>query len=666
MISAMLPASTIPINKEVRMNDQIHVVAYGRNSSDQQETSQAIQGDEFAIFVNDLSHQILGKPATIIHNYADHGRTASKKKQLAKRHDFNRMLADMEAGTIQQTGQPFPKFVVVLNTSRFSRLHPADTLKLYCQLREANVRLVSIEDRKIFDPDEFNDLLQILVKSQQDNQYAKTVAHNILRGMKHANSKGKNTTSTPPVGMFRLIVDKLGNEKVIGRTTKYRCGEDEDSYLIPGDEVEQQIDNYIFDKFIAEDISYSALARHMNNHDDHHYRLGPNGNGWSQQTIMGLLKNHHLAGWEFIGKKRTDGHATLDNGIVTPANQAINPPDPILTDVTLPNVGHPKQGCVIDRDKFLKAIKIAESRSNNKRRCCNQEYPLTGILRCQCGGPLYAAKERSGVVRYSCARARKKLIEHDCGWWSVKQHEVLPAIMQLIDGEVWKQSHQQPPQPQPQHDDRIKRLESINRKIDNLRNKIKSSDDDAIDILTDALNDAVIKRRQLIQQRPTTNQHIQQDMIDRWHELIEPMLVTVPTVKPNRTFNRIKSLFPTWDKGQIRQLADEGDRLFNLASVQPSRIRQVLNDAGITVQFTFKPSEPPTGGKKRRSWAIDRAKVTMGTDQFNLEQDKPCSAGTRERLTTSGTLARVLRCNRWFPAIWFWDQPRQFSHRKRG
>jgi hypothetical protein len=227
----------------------------------------------------------------------------------------------------------------------------------------------------------------------------------------------------------------------------------------------------------------------------------------------------------------------------------------------------------------------------------------------------------------------------------VKQDDVLPTIMRLVDGEIWKASHEQPPAvSQPRIDIHSKQIELINRKIDNLRDKIKSSDHEAIDILTDAVR----KRRQLIQQQPTINPHHRQDMIDRWHELIEPMLIKTPTTKPSQTFNRIKNLFPNWTREQIRQLADEGDRLFNLADVHPSRVRQVLHDAGISVQFAFEPLEPHQSGKKRRLWRVKEAKTTMGNETFDLEQDKTCSAGPRERLTTSKPPSRDLRCNRWF------------------
>lgn len=619
----------------------ISVVAYGRSSSDQQKTSHDIQDDEHGVFATELAQRIIGKPAKIIHSYADHGVSGSKKNALPKRHDFNRMLSDMEAGTIQQTGQPFPNFIVVLNTSRFSRLHPVDTMKFYSLLKDAGVKLISIHDRKVYDPEQFNDMLVAIIKAEQDRQYAKGLAYNILGGMKHANAKGQNTTSVPPVGMARLIVADQGAEKIIPRLQKYRCGDDEKSFLIPGDQVEQKIINLIFDKFTKDDISYNALARMMNQHDDQRYRLGPQGNGWSQQTIQGLLKNHHLAGWEYIGKKRTKGHATLDNGLVTATDMAVNPPDPILTDVTLPNIGHAKQGCVVDRDKFNKAQSVMESRSSNKRRCCNQDYPLSGILRCQCGGPLYANKDKNGSVRYGCKKSRQMLAEHKCGWWSVKQDEVLPAILQLIDGELWKQSHEQPPQEHGHQDDQHQqKIDSVNRKIDQLRNSIDMVDDkETISMLSQNLKNAVVKRRQLIQQEPKFNKNKQQDIIDRWHEFSEPLLVSVPTAKANQTFNKIKSLFPNWTKKQIKELADEGDRLFNTASVRPSRVRQVLNDVGITVQFTFKPSDRQLGGKKRRLWAIDTAKVSMGADSQDLELDKPGSPGRESKVNHLKTVA---------------------------
>ncbi len=126
-------------------------------------------------------------------------------------------------------------------------------------------------------------------------------------------------------------------------------------------------------------------------------------------------------------------------------------------------------------------------------------------------------------------------------------------------------------------------------------------------MLSESLQKAIITRRHLVNQTSTNNETIQQDMIAHWEELIEPMLIKVPTKKPNETYNKIKHLFPDWEVEQIKHLANEGDRLFNIANVEPSRVRQVLQDAGVNVQFTFKAE---TSGK-RRLWAIDTATVTM-------------------------------------------------------
>ncbi len=417
----------------------IPVVTYGRNSTDMQLTSQDIQQDEFILFQDKLSESILGGPCRIIHNYIDDGVSGSKKSQSHKRHDFNRMLRDMESGIIQQSGEKFPKFVIVLNTSRFSRLHPMDTLALYQLLRESNVRLVSIQDRKIFDPEQFNDLLQILIKSQQDNEYSKTLAANILRGKKHANGLGRNTTSRCPIGMMRIVIDELGNEKLIPRTAKYRKGRDEKSYLIPGDKKEQEIIRFIFNTFTKQDISYTSLARLLNNHADADYRNGTNGNGWCQQTIQTILNNYHLAGWEFIGRKQSGEHVVLDGGIVTTTSESLKPSDAILTDVD-GDVGHKKQGCVVNKELFNTVQLKCDKRKLTKRRVSTkQDYPLSGILRCQCGGPLYASQDKSsGCVRYNCrsSRACASDAPDRCEWWSVKQDMVLPSILRLIDGEI--------------------------------------------------------------------------------------------------------------------------------------------------------------------------------------------------------------------------------------
>ncbi len=139
--------------------------------------------------------------------------------------------------------------------------------------------------------------------------------------------------------------------------------------------------------------SYHSLSRILNQHHEEAYRVGPHGNGWTQQTLQGLLRNAHLAGYEFKGNKRQSEYVCIDNGSVTSLKNAGPIAEAVIVDVTLPNIGHDKQGCVVDRDVWDKVQTRMDKRKATKKRVCNRAYALSSILYCSCcGKPLYPHK----------------------------------------------------------------------------------------------------------------------------------------------------------------------------------------------------------------------------------------------------------------------------------
>jgi DNA invertase Pin-like site-specific DNA recombinase len=480
-------------------NQPVEIVAYGRNSDPSQLTSQEIQNDEFEIFTTAIAPLMFnGRQGRIVESYADHGKSGSKKKQLHKREDFHRLLDDMEAGQVQRTGERFPEYIAVLNTSRFARLHPVDTSDFYRRMRNAGCKLLVIEDRRIIDPDESKDYFMAMFQADQDHEYSKKLASNVLRGAIKKCREGKNTTSSVAYGMARLIVDELGEERVIPRTTKYRKSKDADSYLIPGDETEQEVARFMAQTFVENELSYQELCRRLNNHPNPAYRLGPHGNGWTQQTVQALLGNPHLYGYEFKGRKRASEFVCIDNGSVTAIKSAGGAIEPIMVDVTKPNIGHPRQGCVIDRDTGEAVTKRMEKRKAKKQRVGNSCYPLTNVLFCSCGKPLYPHKQGNNV-RYWCKASVSK--QTDCHGWGVKEREILPAIIQLMDGEIWKTRNVEPPKPIPTKDNTA-RLKKLTATVESLKQTITTADPEAVPSLSVALDNALKKRRELEQTTP--------------------------------------------------------------------------------------------------------------------------------------------------------------------
>ena len=149
------------------MDKIIEVIAYGRNSDKAQTTSQDNSGRRLHRRQR-LRHPVRRQGEDRGELQGSLYQVGQQERQLHKRHDFHRMLDDVRAGTIRGSDRLFPKIILVLNTSRFSRLHELDPLALYNVLREHDVKLVSIDDRKVYDFDGFAQIIDLLVKAKED------------------------------------------------------------------------------------------------------------------------------------------------------------------------------------------------------------------------------------------------------------------------------------------------------------------------------------------------------------------------------------------------------------------------------------------------------------------------------------------------------------------
>lgn len=285
---------------------EIDVVTYGRNSSQEQTTSQEIQEDAFDQFAASGFVELFGAPARITRNYRDDGKSASKRK--SRRGDFNRMLRDVQAGELST--------ILVVNLSRFSRLHPMDALQLHAVLRDHNVRLVSIDDRRAWDYEDLGELILLLCKSNEDYEYARTIGKNTLRGWLHRAKQGKSTSKTPAYGLARLVVDHRGGERIVPRGELFRIPKGWSSYLFPGDETEQAVVRWIFAAFARNGVCLTDILRHLNGHANPAVRRGPIGKGWTMGTLQHIVRNIRYIGLEAIGHDARGEHYRAAGGEV--------------------------------------------------------------------------------------------------------------------------------------------------------------------------------------------------------------------------------------------------------------------------------------------------------------------------------------------------------------
>jgi DNA invertase Pin-like site-specific DNA recombinase len=580
--------------------EALEVAAYGRNSSDQQTTSQEIQADVFDVFMqpDEGFQRLLGKPGRITRSYRDHGKSASKKR--SKRTDFSRMLKDVESGEV--------KIIVVVNLSRFSRLHPLDTMKFYQTLFEHGCKLISIDDMKIWDYHNFSDLIQLLCKSNEDYEYARTIARNTSRGWAHRAKLGKSTSKTPAYGLQRLIIDDRGEQRIVKRLEQFRIPKGWSSYVVPGDKQEQEVVRWLFHEYDSKDISFGQLQRQLNQHDNPQVRLGATGIGWTVGAIRHILENRHYIGLEVLGLEHRGEHYRFNGKDVVETRHA--------TDCTqLITSGVHNQG-IVDPELFQR---VQEKIGRNKRRRRkpqptkdNEGHPLTGILVCgNCGRNLHA-HPNNGRTKYSCDSSRNNA-SLGCGSWSVREDVILPYIVSRLDKGIRMKLAEPDEVGQVNRvgrlnqDDHEAKLAELDAKIAAIKAKIKTASVDAAIALSESLTHLVDERADLAKQRTRIDSgELQRQLAERWFDVVDPTWIeTDPRTIPVQVDDLGR------DNPAVGQLGigEEVDRLFNVRMLRPSTIRRTLDHLGVEVRLWWQDVTKQRTTGKKRTWRVDYGKI---------------------------------------------------------
>lgn len=551
------------------MTQQIDLHVYGRVSridvnkpQDQQDKSLTIQTQAFHDACTSLIPALFaGRVGNIVGSYSDEGKSASRKR--VKRPDFTRLLTDIESNVV--------KVLMVMNLSRFSRLNHLDAMRLHLTLHDHNTILVSIDDRKIIGIEDLMQFLEVAFKSNNDHEYARTVAKNTLRGSIKNIRDGQAKCKDTPYGMAKLYITEHGEEKLVARGDRISKGKDWKVYLVKGDAKQADIVNWIFKTYADDDISPAYIARQLNRHEDAIVRVGLTGKGWSEETVKHILRNHHYNGKVFIGAK-TNGEHYRTNSIEVATAKEVKQPNPLI----VPSKIADKYPPVIADDLFNKVqAKIQHNKQVNHRAITSDDregHCLTGVLFCgHCGRSLYCFNAKN--LRYQC-----KNRVSGCKCWSVAENEMLPFLLKKIDKELLKQLDCKPSEKGNGHDDNRKRLEDIDRRISALQATLKTASIESIPTVSKAIDDLHQDRNKVSQSIVHVCQHDRiQAAYDRWEALMQPFLIGIKTGKEGEGNNAVKHL----------GIQDEIDRLFNTTWAKPSSIRNLLHSLDCRVECWF-------------------------------------------------------------------------------
>ena len=360
------------------------VAAYCRVSTDseEQETSYEAQVQHYTDYIRSRPDW------DFVEIYADDGISGTNTK---KRDEFNRMIADCEAGKIDM--------VITKSISRFSR-NTLDCLKYTRKLKALNIA-VFFEKENINTLDSKGEVLLTIMASLAQ-QESESLSANVRMGIQYRNQQGKVQVNH---NWFLGYTKDAGGNLVI-------------------DPEQAEIVRRIYREYL-EGASFLQIKRSLEADGI------PNGAGhlkWHESNIQQILTNEKYIGDALLQKTYTIS---------------------VLDKKRSPNNGQrPKyyvegsHEAIISKDVFMRVQSEIARRANlnpdGKRRVYSSKYALSGMVFCGHCGDIYRRVKwnnrgcKSTVWR-CVSRVLKKDVDFDCPARTVKEEVLQGAVVKAVN-----------------------------------------------------------------------------------------------------------------------------------------------------------------------------------------------------------------------------------------
>jgi hypothetical protein len=409
---------------------------------------------EEATQVDSIAAWLAGKAKDIkeVQAFEDTG----SRHKAHKRADFQRLLKWVEAGEVQ--------WVVVAELDRFGSADPYQLMSFIHQLREAGCKLWVAADSKCVSEGDDLTILTNVFKGITSEKEQYTRSARALRTFPDLAARGEFTGGRVP---FALDVECRRGDKVVWhftpeqgggifcrngkeeRLTKlpvhdHRVGER--TYLVPSirkDRIEAL--GLIFDTFATEAVSYSSLARRLNDRKvtAGHY------DKWTHDRILYILSNPvYSLGYRPVGRttqSQFHRHEVSEHGVRTlalapdKAGKKVARPESEWIAPPVPNFEP-----LIDPETFAK-VKVKIENQKVVRAPRSDRHWLSGIVVCdKCGQRMYcwnqAKSTRDGekfITAYRCRTADRECQGKDenkskCQRHIVKHEVLVPYVEEFL------------------------------------------------------------------------------------------------------------------------------------------------------------------------------------------------------------------------------------------
>lgn len=417
-----------PTKQMTRACPPIKACAYGRSSSDPQDSSIFLQRDAILQFAKDNGYEI-----TVW--YEDEGISGGTNK----RDEWMRLLSEA----------PSAEWEVVLcfTFNRFSRLDSFQATTAKQVLREAGKKLISIMEGE-HDWDTPMGRMMSLFHDEEAHEFLRKLANNCLRGKLIVFNNGKPYGKMCPYGMARLITDPMRQERHVPRGQSFLVPKGWSHILIPGDTQEVETVRWLFHTFATKDLSMRSLALTLNRQGVRSAK----GSKWNHNIVAHLLRNETYVGDTRLGKQQTGKYAYLEDGKVVQAKSG-----PRLRKTCEGLLRQDTHKGIIDRKTWdVVQAKIDRIVAGSRRFPHRRAHFLSGILVCgHCGKTLCAnpnkGTKKAMIMTYGCRTAKVYGIDSGCHGWRIKEQDILPLVIhrlaEAVDMRLLQFTSARPPRP---------------------------------------------------------------------------------------------------------------------------------------------------------------------------------------------------------------------------
>jgi DNA invertase Pin-like site-specific DNA recombinase len=249
---------------------------YVRASTEHQQYSISNQLETIREYAE--SHRI-----AIVRTYLDPGRSGL---QLAGRHGLQALLKDVESGRTDYSS------VLVYDVSRWGRFQNTDESAFYdFTCRRAGIRVIYCAE-----PFEgYGETMAGLGKSQKRamaGEYSRELSAKTWRGAHNMAVRGFKQGGVAGFGLRRLLVDELGQPKMLLASGERKAIKTNRIILVPGPREEVEIVWTIFDLYAHTTMSMPQIADLLNREGPHPQTVLK----WTLQSVRQILMSEKYTG----------------------------------------------------------------------------------------------------------------------------------------------------------------------------------------------------------------------------------------------------------------------------------------------------------------------------------------------------------------------------------